>query len=199
MLAKEKTWKRVFNTNSELSQNRTWKQIIPFKALNWLFTDIWCYLVIDYFDWKFFVFWQTAVRVYSTLNVVVISALASIKKPCLIFLKFWFLDKIFGKTIVISLSVSYDYGKTFIMSLKSTNFLRDSDESLLSPEKNKSKEIWDTVLWTKDSWRQWCQNKRFPEYTWFLFALQSYCISSNFLSKKFTLSTSFESVSFSRL
>ena len=146
MLAKEKTWKRVFNTNSELSQNRTWKQIIPFKALNWPFTDIWCYLVIGYFDWKFFVFWQTAVRVYYTLNVVVISALASIKKPCLIFLKFWFLDKIFGKTIVISLSIPYDYGKTLIMSLKSTNFLRDSDESLLSPKKNKSKEIWDTVL-----------------------------------------------------
>ena len=32
LLAKEKTWKRIFNTNSELSQNRTEKQIMPFKT-----------------------------------------------------------------------------------------------------------------------------------------------------------------------
>ena len=45
-LAKEKTWKRIFNTNSELSQNRTENQIVPFKIINWLFNDIWCHLFI---------------------------------------------------------------------------------------------------------------------------------------------------------
>ena len=56
-LQKKKNWKRISNTNSELSQNRTEKQIIPFKRiLNWLFNDIWCYLVIGCFDWKIGVF-----------------------------------------------------------------------------------------------------------------------------------------------
>ena len=45
-LAKEKTWKRIFNTNSELSQNRTENQIVPSKIINWLFNDIWCHLFI---------------------------------------------------------------------------------------------------------------------------------------------------------
>ena len=41
LLAKEKVWKRIFNFNSESSQNRTEKQIMLFKtALNWLFHDI---------------------------------------------------------------------------------------------------------------------------------------------------------------
>ena len=45
-LAKKKTWKRIFSTNSELSQNRTEKQIMPLKAtVNWLFNNVWCYLV----------------------------------------------------------------------------------------------------------------------------------------------------------
>ena len=45
LLAKEKTWKSIFNTNSELSQNRTEKQIMSFKTtVNWLFNDIWFYL-----------------------------------------------------------------------------------------------------------------------------------------------------------
>ena len=49
LLTKEKTWKCVFKTNSKLSQNRTVNQIMPFKTtINWLFTDIWCYLVIGY-------------------------------------------------------------------------------------------------------------------------------------------------------
>ena len=44
LLTKEKTWKRIFNTNSELSQNCTEKQIMPSKAtINWLFNDIWCF------------------------------------------------------------------------------------------------------------------------------------------------------------
>ena len=38
----------IFNTNSELSQNRTEKQIVPSKT-NWPFNDI-CYLVIACFD-----------------------------------------------------------------------------------------------------------------------------------------------------
>ena len=50
LLTKEKTWKRTFNINSELSQNRTEKQIVPFKTtVNWLFDDMWCYLVIVFF------------------------------------------------------------------------------------------------------------------------------------------------------
>ena len=53
LLAKEKTWKRTFNINSELSENRTEKQIMPLKtAVNWLFNDMWCYLVIAFLDWK---------------------------------------------------------------------------------------------------------------------------------------------------
>ena len=65
LLAKGKTWKRIFNTNSELSQNRTEKQIMPSKTtVNWLFNDLWYYLSIPYFDWKIDVFQQTVVRVY---------------------------------------------------------------------------------------------------------------------------------------
>ena len=41
LLAKEKTRKRNFNTNSELSQNPTEKQIMPLKTtVNWLFNDM---------------------------------------------------------------------------------------------------------------------------------------------------------------
>ena len=58
-----KTWKRIFNTNIELSQNRTKKQIIPFKTtVHWIFNDTWCYLVIGCFDWKIGLFQQTVVR-----------------------------------------------------------------------------------------------------------------------------------------
>ena len=64
-LQKKKLEKSIFNTNSELSQNRTEKQIMPFKTIvNWLFNDIWCYLVIGSFDWKIGIFQQTVVRVY---------------------------------------------------------------------------------------------------------------------------------------
>ena len=70
LLEKEKTRKRIFNTNSELSQNGTEKQIMPFKAtVNWLFNDIWCYLVIGCFDWKIAFFQKTIVRVYYILNI----------------------------------------------------------------------------------------------------------------------------------
>ena len=51
LLAKEKTWKGIFNTNTELSQKCTEKKIMPLKtAATWLFNDIWCYLVIGCFD-----------------------------------------------------------------------------------------------------------------------------------------------------
>ena len=41
----------MFNPNSEVSQNCTEKQIMPFKTtVNWLFNDIWFYLVIGCFD-----------------------------------------------------------------------------------------------------------------------------------------------------
>ena len=64
LFAKGKARKHVFYTNSELSQNRTEKQIMPFKAtVKCLFNDIWCYLVIGYFDWKIGVFEHTVVRV----------------------------------------------------------------------------------------------------------------------------------------
>ena len=69
LLAKDNTWKRIFNINSELSENRTEKQIMPSKTtVNWVFNDIWCYLVIACFDWKISVFQQTVVRVYYILN-----------------------------------------------------------------------------------------------------------------------------------
>ena len=52
--------KRPEYTNSELSQNRTEKEIISFKTtVNWLFNDIWCYSVMGCFDWKINVFQQT--------------------------------------------------------------------------------------------------------------------------------------------
>ena len=39
LFTKEKTWKRI--SNSELPQNRTEKQIMPFKTtMNWLVNDI---------------------------------------------------------------------------------------------------------------------------------------------------------------
>ena len=44
LLAKEKTSKRLFNTNTGLSQSRTEKQIMPFKTtVNWLFHNIWLF------------------------------------------------------------------------------------------------------------------------------------------------------------
>ena len=63
LLAKEKTWKLIFNTSCELSQHCTEKQIMPPKTtINWPFNDI-CYLFIACFDWKIDVFQQTVVRV----------------------------------------------------------------------------------------------------------------------------------------
>ena len=55
--AKEKTWKRIFTTNNELSQDHTEKQIMPSKTtINGLFKDTWYYLLIACFDWKIGVF-----------------------------------------------------------------------------------------------------------------------------------------------
>ena len=35
---------------------------MPFKTtVNWLFNDMWCYLVIAFFDWKIGIFQQTVV------------------------------------------------------------------------------------------------------------------------------------------
>ena len=57
-------WKRIFNINSELSPNCTEKTNYAFQtALNCLFNDILCYLVIGSFDWKIGIFQQTVVRV----------------------------------------------------------------------------------------------------------------------------------------
>ena len=53
LVKKKKTWKSIFNTNSELSQNSTKKHIMLFKTtVDCLFNDIWCYSVIGCFDWK---------------------------------------------------------------------------------------------------------------------------------------------------
>ena len=42
---------------------KSYKQIMPMKTtINCLFNDLWCYLVIDCFDWKIGVFQQTVVR-----------------------------------------------------------------------------------------------------------------------------------------
>ena len=66
-----KDLKRIFNTNSEISQNRTEKQIMVFKTIvNRLFNDTWCYLVIGCFDWKNVIFQQTVVRVYYIFNLL---------------------------------------------------------------------------------------------------------------------------------
>ena len=63
MVVKEKAWKHIFNTNGEFSQNCTEKQVMLFKAtVNCLFDDIWCYLIIDCFDWKITAFWEAVVR-----------------------------------------------------------------------------------------------------------------------------------------
>ena len=51
LLEKEQTQKRIFKTNCKLFQNHTGKQLMrSTTTLNWLYNDIWCYLVIDCFD-----------------------------------------------------------------------------------------------------------------------------------------------------
>ena len=50
-LQKKRPENKFLNTNSELSQNRTEKQIMPLKTtVNWLFNDIWSCLVTGCFD-----------------------------------------------------------------------------------------------------------------------------------------------------
>ena len=50
-------------------QNRTEKQSMSFKTIiNWLFNDIWSYLIIGCFDWKIVFFQQTVVKVYYILT-----------------------------------------------------------------------------------------------------------------------------------
>ena len=63
-LRKKKIWKRSFNNNSELSQNRAEKQIImpSNTTINWLFNDTWSYLFIACLGWKSGVFQQIVVR-----------------------------------------------------------------------------------------------------------------------------------------
>ena len=69
--SKLKDLKTHVNTNGELLQNRTEKQIMPSKTtVNWLFNNIWCYLFIACFDCKIDVFQQTVVRVYISLILV---------------------------------------------------------------------------------------------------------------------------------
>ena len=61
--------KTHFNTKSGLLQNRTEKQIMPPKTtINWLFSDILCYLLVACFNGKVRVFQQTIVGVYYILK-----------------------------------------------------------------------------------------------------------------------------------
>ena len=72
LLVKGKIWKPTFTIKSKLWQNCTEKQIIRFKTtVNWLFNNMWCYLVIAFFDGKIGVFQQTVVRVYFFLKYFV--------------------------------------------------------------------------------------------------------------------------------
>ena len=51
LLVKEKTLKSIVDTNSELLQNHTEKQIIQFETtVNWLFKHMLHYLIISCFD-----------------------------------------------------------------------------------------------------------------------------------------------------
>ena len=68
LVAKEKAWNRIFNTNSELSQNRSEKQIMRYKITNLLSNDI-CYLFIACFDWNIVIFQQAVVRIYYILKI----------------------------------------------------------------------------------------------------------------------------------
>ena len=45
-------------------------------------------------------------------------------------------------------------GKRSLCLWNQPHFLRNSDKNVLSPKQKKSKDIWDTVLLAKDSWRQ---------------------------------------------
>ena len=81
LLAKEKTWKRIFNTNSELLQNRAETPIMVFETtVNWLFHDIWCYLVIGCFDWKIGLLSTNNSKEFIVSLIILISILKWIKK-----------------------------------------------------------------------------------------------------------------------
>ena len=70
----------MFNANSELSQNCTEKQIMPFKTIvNWLFNDTWCYLVTGCFDWKIVAFQQAVVKIYYILKCTLNNRTVSLK------------------------------------------------------------------------------------------------------------------------
>ena len=57
LLAKEKTWKHIFNTNSELSQNRTEKLIIPSKT------------VLEVLEWSLLKYlWHMKPKTYQTYS-----------------------------------------------------------------------------------------------------------------------------------
>ena len=103
-------------------QNRREKQFLSFKTtVNWLFSDIWCYLVIVCFDWKIGVFQQKVVRVYCIFNL---SSIMVYYKDCCFFLcfkeilslqhKFLHLDKLawtlFMCTYYLNSSISVNMG-----------------------------------------------------------------------------------------
>ena len=106
---------------------------------------------------------------------IVVATIALLSaKACLRFLIFYFLAKIFGETF----------------NAKSNSFLRNSGKSCFSSEQNKLKEIWDTVFYMEDSWRQKYQNKKY---------LTPFCSSRlvHFFKFSFRENWSFENVSFS--
>ena len=98
-------------------------------------------------------------------NVVVIIALSS-TKLCLSFWNFHYGQRYLGKHISCSWNQSY--------------FLMKSDKTLLSPKQNKRNLRHSFV--EERLLRTIMSKETFPQI--YLFALQSYCISSNFLFEK---------------
>ena len=168
-LVKEKTWKRIFNTNRELSQHRAKKQIMSAKTtINWLFNDLCCYLFIACFDWKTDVFQQAVVRVYYILN--------NFMWLCLVWCYQWTISKNRVKILWVKKKImmvrkckktkkkkeqmmmlkQIDLWETYHFTLISTNLKEKSLEKAVSPvfrhHKNKrkrssSKERPNTTAW----------------------------------------------------
>ena len=134
LLAKEKP-ENVLFTLIDLSQNRTEKQIMPWKTtVNWLFNDIWCYLVIGYFDSKKGVFKHTVVRICYILKGKTATSR-------------YFVKKVFLKILKVSqendcLGVSFHKAE----GLRVCNFIKKRLQSIYFPVKF-AKIIFEKHLW----------------------------------------------------
>ena len=97
---------KAFLTNSELSRNRTEKQIMPFKTtVRWLFNDIWCYLVIDSFDWETGVYHIFKMGSCSSFIIRFWIYSFSLKKISISFCSKWFLS-FFSIIFILVLSLT---------------------------------------------------------------------------------------------